>query len=331
MIKDADEILQKIREDFLEESLELKVKIQRNLSRIQELDVFLNSGKENQESDFDIFSPRRKEIYSDKVAGYKNEKESIEKENQSLYSQINKLDKNLSALQEVSSAEDSEHKDKTGNLINLDIQEKERQRIARDLHDYSLQNLTHLIHVLELCSLFIDQDPVRAKLELATAGKQIKDIIEDIRNIIFDLRPMEFDDLGFKDALQSLVDKLKNESNIFIELDMEKDIPIVNELIFSNIYRVIKECVINSIKHSETKEIKISVYKKENICYVEIKDNGKGFDYLSIKERKRHFGLQIIEEIIQLMKGSLNIKSIDKFSNCGGSGTIVNITIPING
>ena len=53
------------------------------------------------------------------------------------------------------------------NLTIFKVQEEERQRIARDLHDTSLQNLTHLIHKIELSSLYIDKDPIQAKLELS--------------------------------------------------------------------------------------------------------------------------------------------------------------------
>ena len=74
----------------------------------------------------------------------------------------------------------------------LDVQEKERQRIARDLHDSSLQNLTHLVHKVELTSLYIDRDPVKAKLELATIEAGLRKVIDDIRNRIYDLRPIDF-------------------------------------------------------------------------------------------------------------------------------------------
>ena len=68
----------------------------------------------------------------------------------------------------------------------LSIQEEERQRIARDLHDSSVQNLTHLVHKIELSGLYMDTDPVRAKLELTNISKSLKSILEDIRNTIFE-------------------------------------------------------------------------------------------------------------------------------------------------
>lgn len=91
------------------------------------------------------------------------------------------------------------------NLTIFKVQEEERQRIARDLHDTSLQNLTHLIHKIELSSLYIDKDPIQAKLELSIVEKSLRKTIEEIRNIIYDLRPMSFDDLGLKNAAFTII------------------------------------------------------------------------------------------------------------------------------
>lgn len=103
----------------------------------------------------------------------------------------------------------------------LDVQEKERQRIARDLHDSSLQNLTHLVHQVELSSLYIDQDPLKAKLELASVETKLRKVIDDIRNIIYDLRPMTFDDLGLKQTLLNYFSLLKQECNYQILVDID--------------------------------------------------------------------------------------------------------------
>ena len=74
----------------------------------------------------------------------------------------------------------------------LDIQEKERHRIARDLHDTTLQNLSHLVHNIELSSLYIDKDPIRARLELEVVNKKLKSVIQEMRNIIFDFTSYDF-------------------------------------------------------------------------------------------------------------------------------------------
>lgn len=103
----------------------------------------------------------------------------------------------------------------------LDVQEKERQRIARDLHDSSLQNLTHLVHKVELSSLYIDRDPVKAKLELATIEVGLRKVIDDIRNRIYDLRPMTFDDLGLRETLLNLFSLINQDGHFEMIADID--------------------------------------------------------------------------------------------------------------
>jgi two-component system sensor histidine kinase DegS len=79
----------------------------------------------------------------------------------------------------------------------LQTVESERQRIARDLHDSTVQSLTSLTHKTELCLKLMDVDPIRCRLELTSQGKILKDIINELRNMIYNLRPMSFDDIGF--------------------------------------------------------------------------------------------------------------------------------------
>ena len=89
-------------------------------------------------------------------------------------------------------------------------QEIDRQRIANDLHDTSLQTLAHLTHQIELASLYIDKDTVRAKLELAEVNKELREVIDEIRATIFDLRPMTFDDIGLKEAIERDIANVDN-------------------------------------------------------------------------------------------------------------------------
>ena len=105
----------------------------------------------------------------------------------------------------------------------FNIQELDRKRIAKELHDVSLQNLSHLIHKLELASLYMDKDLVHAKLQIASVSKDINSIIDEIRGIVYDLRPVIFDDLGLKQALEKNLDRIKdNSSNMKIISDLDE-------------------------------------------------------------------------------------------------------------
>lgn len=90
----------------------------------------------------------------------------------------------------------------------IEMLETERKRIVSELHDTSLQNIAHFVHMIELASLYIDKDPARAKMELNFVSKGLHNVIEDIRSTIFNLRPMTFDDLGLKASFERLLDFL---------------------------------------------------------------------------------------------------------------------------
>lgn len=326
MTNNVNEVLKALNESILCEKNLNKLKLNRNIARIDELSALINSLRVTNIDD-QVFMPRKNKLVDQNMLEIKRdeyiaERNELESENEILKRDIDIADERINELQEVISVDPFLNR-----FVFLDMQENERQRIARDLHDSPLQNLTHLIHAIELSALFIDQDPERAKLELMLVGKKIRMIIEDIRNTIYDLRPMVFDDIGFKGAMQNMIDHFKNESNIFIDLIMENDIIIKNDLIYSNIYRIIRECVTNSIKHSEAKEIKIIIKEENNVCYIEVDDDGRGFDIG--KDNKKHFGLQILEERVQLLKGWITIESRFKDDRKTEPGTEIMIGIPI--
>ena len=215
-------------------------------------------------------------------------------------------------------------------LMILDVQEKERARIARELHDSSLQNLTHLIHVLELSSIYIDDDPLRAKLELEACIQNLRQIISDIRDSIFNLRPMTFDDLGLKNCLENEIEDLKHkytDCEIIYDMDdvvmpKEENYKDICSLFLVTIYRVIQEALMNSLKHSKASVIKVSLKNEKEKISIEVNDNGTGFDlYEVLKNNDKHFGISIMKERITLLNGKIDIAS-------DTNGTIVKINIP---
>ncbi len=195
----------------------------------------------------------------------------------------------------------------------MDVQEKERQRIARDLHDSSLQNLTHLVHKVELSSLYIDQDPVKAKLELATIESGLRKVIDDIRNRIYDLRPMTFDDLGLREALCNIFSLMNLDGKFEILTDIDEIDEGSSEeeknFFLIMIYHIIKECVVNAIKHSEGNRIVVSFKNQEKAYLIKISDNGIGFDIEKVAKKDRHFGLLVVEERVFLLGGEMRINT----------------------
>lgn len=214
-------------------------------------------------------------------------------------------------------------------------QELDRKRISSELHDTSLQHLTHIIHQIELSSMYMDVDITRAKLELADVNKQLRQITQDIRNTIFDLRPMSFDDLGFIETVRQYTLFIEKKYPIRVVMEQVEEI----DDLFSQdqclaMYRVIQECLMNSAKHSEGKKITISIYKKENSVIIEICDDGVGIS-TDNKDLETHYGLQIIHERVTYLKGLLSFKDSSDLDNDyvtsikkENVGTCIEISIP---
>lgn len=203
----------------------------------------------------------------------------------------------------------------------LDIKEKERQRIARDLHDVSLQNLALLVHKVELSSLYIDKDPIRAKLELASIQKELRQVIDDMRTVVYNLHPMSLEDLGIKETIERMVVMANKENIFFIETDIE-DICNENKSLILFLFRIIQECFNNAVKHSKGNKIFISLKTEKNNYVIKVVDNGVGFDENIIQKKECHFGLSIMKERVSLLNGKMSLDST-------GNGTSILIEIPI--
>lgn len=205
----------------------------------------------------------------------------------------------------------------------ISIQETERQRIARDLHDTSLQNLTYIINQLELCNLYMDKDITRAKLELLSAKQGVKFVIDEIRDIIYDLRPMTFDDLGLQETFENFFSVLRKNYNFEFKLNIQP-IECNNEFILFSIYSVTKECVLNALNHSGGNKLIFECTSDDSYCFLYVEDNGSGFSKQDIIDKKNHFGLSVVFERVSLLNGEIS------FETGENKGTKVSIKIPLD-
>jgi len=294
----------------------LEEKVQKNLSDIKETEIYVESFKTTDSDDIKIFSPRNKEIlYKDEIEKAELKKSECIRDNAGYKQKIDILTSRINRIESILENE-------SGNFTILSIQEEDRKRIVRDLHDTSLQNLTHLIHQIELSGLYIDQDPIQAKLELSLVNKKIREIIDEIRNTIFNLRPMTFDDLGLKAVFERLADSINEDKQYEIELDVE-DVSCETNIILVTIYRVVHECLNNIVKHAEATKISLSCRCIENNCHIVISDNGKGFSDMT-DDGTKHFGIFCMKERIKLLGGKIYIDSSPEW------GTTISINVPLN-
>lgn len=191
----------------------------------------------------------------------------------------------------------------------LTILENERARIAHELHDTIIQNLVHTIYQSELALHYIDEDPIKAKLELAALSKNIKETITDARNILYELKPMAITDLGFKETLDEYILYLKSFSDIKFTCEIEDRLDALSDNERLVIYRIIQEACNNILKHSAASHAEINIKKyKDNFYKVSVDDDGIGCNKEELC-KMHHYGLSIMEERVKMIHGSIEMHS----------------------
>ncbi|MBW2412022.1 MAG: PAS domain S-box protein, partial [Deltaproteobacteria bacterium] len=196
----------------------------------------------------------------------------------------------------------------------LSAEEKERKRMACELHDGIGQSLSAIKFSVENTLRELSDRPDLSDLAGLEAVIPItQKTIEEVRRIVKDLRPSILDDLGILATIAWFCREFQTVySNIQIETQIditENDIPLPLK---TNIYRVLQEALNNVAKHSEADQVELSLGKKSDRISLAVMDNGRGFDLentISLKPSQRGFGLASMRERAQLSGGRFDILS----------------------
>lgn len=206
------------------------------------------------------------------------------------------------------------------------VREEERKRIARDLHDETLQLIASTIALMESALITLSSQPEKAKALIRRAQNLCVNVVDELQRLIHELRPLLLDDLGLIAAIESLIQNNLESLGIKVSFEIvgkKKRLPSELEV---TLYRIIQEAVNNIAKHADAGNVIIRVlFMKEHI-EVLIKDNGKGFNVekaMDFTTGLHSFGLLNMKERIYEVRGVFNIQS-----NCDKGETTINIKIP---
>lgn len=209
----------------------------------------------------------------------------------------------------------------------IKAQEDERHRVAREIHDGPAQMLSNVVLKAELCERLIDINVDKAREELKNLKLVIRESLQEIRKIIYDLRPMSIDDLGLIPTLNKYIENYTEETGIKVDFKVKGENNNLNKGIAVTVFRVLQEALNNVNKHAEASDVKINIEILNEKLNVLISDNGKGFDIEKVNEEKDGinggFGLISMRERIELINGKFTINS------ALGKGTNIFIEIPL--
>lgn len=200
------------------------------------------------------------------------------------------------------------------------VQEDERRRLARELHDGVGQNLTALRHRLAaLAPLLPDEGEARAHLESALA--LCADTLEDTRKLSRLLRPPILDDLGLEAALRWLARSLDSGQGPHIALDLQPLPPLDGEL-QTLVFRVAQEALNNAVRHAGAREVLMRVVARDGRLQLQVADDGRGCDPEHAM-RAGGSGLGGMRERLRLYDGRLELHSAP------GEGTRLRAVVPL--
>ena len=199
----------------------------------------------------------------------------------------------------------------------LSVQEEERVRIAREVHDELGQALT----AMKIDLQHLGNQHTALAEPLTAIGKTIDQIVDLVRRIATDLRPAILDDLGVTAALEQQLRRLRETTGIKTTLTVAEE-PQLDMLTGATLYRIAQEGLANVVRHAQASAVEVSLALRDAAAVLEITDNGRGMSQDQIADA-RSLGLIGMRERAELLGGSVIINSRP------GEGTTLRVTLPL--
>lgn len=203
----------------------------------------------------------------------------------------------------------------------VDVQEAERRHIAKELHDHLGQLLTGLQFMLESTK---NQASGKQRSNLEEIQESVTDIIGQVREMSLNLRPSMLDDMGLLPTVLWHIDRYAKQTGIRVNFHCDEFSQRLPLEIETAAYRIIQEALTNVARYAQVNEVLVGLVLQDNTLWVEVLDNGKGFDVSAVSDRPTS-GLGGMRERASLLGGYLVVES---FLN---QGTQIVAALPVTG
>jgi signal transduction histidine kinase len=212
----------------------------------------------------------------------------------------------------------------------VSAQEAERQRIARELHDGTGQTLTALGLGLAAAADRLDSDPAAVRRQLADMKQLNAQVLQEVHNVISDLRPSVLDNLGLIPALRGHVRAFEERTGIHSQLVVQGKIARLKPDVETTIFRIVQEALTNVARHAAAHRVLVQVDFGDDGVRLSVQDDGRGFDVARAlagssgpeMDGRAAWGLLGIQERAALVGGAA------EFVSTPGQGTTVRVVVP---
>lgn len=210
----------------------------------------------------------------------------------------------------------------------INLQDDMYKKLARDLHDGPAQTLASMMMDIEFILKLHEREPNRIPQELQVLRQAASKTLDQLRNTMFELRPLILDSQGLQPALEYYVERQNTTEGTNIQLDVRNLDERLPSRVESLCFAVIREAVRNVIKHAHAQNTWIILERRPDDLVVAIRDDGVGFDVSQTEanyDLQGSLGLLNIKERCEVMGARYAIESI------ADEGTLVYLIVPLNG
>ncbi len=203
-------------------------------------------------------------------------------------------------------------------------QEEERKRLARELHDDTVQALIALGHQVEMAQKAMTFDPGRATERLVEVRAMLAETMEGVRRFSRDLRPIYLEDLGFLPAVEMLAREAEQHKDLSVVCAVTGVVQRLPPDLELAAYRIVQEALNNVLQHAQASNAWVEIRFADQSLALHVRDDGQGFQAPDLPDalaRRGHFGLMGIQERALLYGGSLTIRSAP------GEGTDIEVRL----
>jgi two-component system sensor histidine kinase DegS len=206
----------------------------------------------------------------------------------------------------------------------IDAQEEERRKISRQIHDGPAQALSNFILQAEIAMRLFDTDQDKAREELNNLKASANSTFSNVRDYIFDLRPMMLDDLGIVPTIRRYAEAYKEKTGLDLNVVVtgtERRLEAHREVL---IFRTVQALLQNVRDYAQATQVKVMVDLDDSQVRATVEDNGKGFDVEpAMEEEGAAHGLRMNKDRLEQVGGTFEIESQP------GEGTRVTFSVPV--
>jgi len=206
------------------------------------------------------------------------------------------------------------------------VQEEERVRIARSLHDDTAQTISMLIIHLENIEKKIPHEDSHLRQRVNDAQQLATVLLDNLRKVIWDLRPSILDDLGLIPAIRWYAQTNLGKNGVQVDVERREETMRLPTHLETMLFRILQEAVSNILRHANASQVSIDLRPEGDQIVLEVRDNGRGFDVEKARGEamtQKQLGLLGMQERVSLVNGTIKVDSTP------GGGTTLRVYVPL--